>query len=39
MADFHAIENAAKVVKILEEERTGNPWRVYQILGSYAFVC
>ena len=39
IADFYAIENAAKVVKILEEGEIGNPWRVYKILGSYAFVC
>ncbi|KAH8800434.1 hypothetical protein F5884DRAFT_863141 [Xylogone sp. PMI_703] len=39
MADFHAIENAAKVVKILEERGCENPSLVYKILGSYAFVC
>ncbi len=39
MADFHAIENAAKVVKFLEEGGPGDTSRVYKMLGSYAFVC
>jgi hypothetical protein len=39
MADFHGIENAAKVVKILKEKGAGNILHVYKILGSYAFIC
>ncbi|KAH8650974.1 hypothetical protein BGZ60DRAFT_421182 [Tricladium varicosporioides] len=39
MADFHAIEHAEKVVKILKEKGAGNILHVYKILGSYAFIC
>jgi hypothetical protein len=39
MADHHGIENALAVAKILESEERKNPWNVYALLGSYAFVC
>ena len=37
MADFHAMENAAKVANILESGEPLDPWLVYALLGSYAF--
>ena len=39
MAEYHAIENAAKVAKILESGEKRDVWCVYALLGSYAFVC
>ena len=39
MAEYHGIENAASVMKILESSENGDIWRVYAILGSYAFIC
>jgi hypothetical protein len=39
MADFHAIQNAANVIKALENGGMRNHSRVYHMLGSYAFVC
>lgn len=39
MADYHGIENALAVAKILESGEKRNPWNVYALLGSYAFVC
>ena len=39
MADHHSIENALAVAKILESGEKRNPWNVYALLGSYAFVC
>lgn len=39
MAEYHAIENAAKVADILESGEKREPWDVYVLLGSYAFVC
>ena len=39
MAEYHAIENAAAVAKILESGEKRNIWLVYAILGTYAFVC
>jgi hypothetical protein len=39
MADYHAIENAARVAKVLESGENRDPWLVYAMLGSYAFVC
>ncbi|MCJ1234892.1 hypothetical protein MMC14_002856 [Varicellaria rhodocarpa] len=39
MAEYHGIENAASVMRILESSEKGDIWRVYAILGSYAFVC
>ena len=39
MADCHGIENAMTVAKILDSEEKRNPWNVYALLGSYAFVC
>lgn len=39
MAEYHAIENAAKVAKILESGERGDVWCVYALLGSYGFVC
>lgn len=39
MADYHAIENAARVAEILESGEDKDPWLVYAMLGSYAFVC
>ena len=39
MAEFHAIENAAIVARILESGEKKNLWILYAMLGSYAFVC
>ena len=39
MADYHAIANAARVASILEGGEKRDPWLVYAMLGSYAFVC
>lgn len=39
MADYHAIENAVRVADILEFGDNRDPWLVYALLGSYAFVC
>ncbi len=39
MAEYHAIENAAAVARILQSGEKRNVWLVYAILGSYAFVC
>jgi hypothetical protein len=39
MADYHGIENAAVIAKILESGEKRDPWLVYAMLGSYAFVC
>jgi hypothetical protein len=39
MADHHDIENALAVTKILESGERRNPWNVYALLGSHAFVC
>ncbi|KAI4160950.1 MAG: hypothetical protein L6R39_000156 [Caloplaca ligustica] len=39
MADYHAIENAMSVAKILESGQKPKIWNVYAMLGSYAFVC
>ncbi|KAL8839737.1 MAG: hypothetical protein Q9170_001608 [Blastenia crenularia] len=39
MADYHAIENAMSVAKILESGERPRMWSVYAMLGSYAFVC
>jgi hypothetical protein len=39
MADHHGIKNAQAVAKILESGERRNPWNVYALLGSYAFVC
>lgn len=39
MAETYAIENAAAVARILESGEKNNPWLVYAMLGSYAFVC
>jgi hypothetical protein len=39
IADYHAIKNASTVAKILESGERRNPWEVYALLGSYAFVC
>ena len=39
MADHHGIENAQAVARILESGEWRNPWHVYALLGSYAFVC
>ena len=39
MADHHGIENALAVAKILGSGESRNPWNVYALLGSYAFVC
>ncbi|KAL8785495.1 MAG: hypothetical protein Q9213_003321 [Squamulea squamosa] len=39
MADYHAIENAMTVAKILESGHKRPPWDIYAMLGSYAFVC
>jgi hypothetical protein len=39
MADHHGIENAARVADILESGENRDPWHVYAMLGSYAFVC
>ncbi|KAI4197132.1 MAG: hypothetical protein LQ348_002199 [Seirophora lacunosa] len=39
MADYHAIENAMSVAKILESGEKPDIWKVYAMLGSYAFVC
>ena len=38
MVDHHGIENALAVANVLESGER-NPWRVYNLLGSYAFVC
>jgi hypothetical protein len=39
MAEYHAIENAARVANILQSADNRDPWLVYAMLGSYAFVC
>ena len=39
MADHHGIENAARVADILVTGENRDPWHVYAMLGSYAFVC
>ena len=39
MADHHGIQNAARVADILLIGENGDPWDVYAMLGSYAFVC
>jgi hypothetical protein len=39
MANYHGIENAAHVVDILQSGENKDPWHVYALLGSYAFVC
>lgn len=39
MADHHGIENAAHVADILKSGENKDPWLVYAMLGSYAFVC
>lgn len=39
MADHHGIENAARIMDILESGEKRDPWHVYAMLGSYAFVC
>ena len=39
MADHHGIENALAVAEILESGERSNPWNIYALLGSYAFVC
>ena len=39
MADYHGIENAALIVQILESGEKRDPWLVYAMLGTYAFVC
>ena len=39
MSDHHGIENAARVADILKSGGKGDPWHVYAMLGSYAFVC
>jgi hypothetical protein len=39
MADYHSIQKAAQVAEILQLGENRNPWAVYIMLGSYAFVC
>ena len=39
MANYHAMPNAARVATILESGERRDPWLVYVMLGSYAFVC
>jgi hypothetical protein len=39
MADHHGIENAAHVAHILQSGESRDPWHIYAMLGSYAFVC
>jgi hypothetical protein len=39
MAEYHAIKNAARVAEILGSGECRDPWSVYTLLGSYAFVC
>jgi hypothetical protein len=39
MADHHGIENAAHVADILQSGEIRDPWHIYAMLGSYAFVC
>jgi hypothetical protein len=39
IADEHGIEGALVVAKVLESGEKRNPWEVYALLGSYAFVC
>jgi hypothetical protein len=39
IAEYQAIENAAAVARMLESDEKRNPWHVYAMLGSYAFVC
>ncbi|KAL9017683.1 MAG: hypothetical protein Q9185_005017 [Variospora sp. 1 TL-2023] len=39
MADYHAIENAMSAANILESGEKPGIWKVYAMLGSYAFVC
>ena len=39
MAEYHAIENAAAVAKILQSGEKRHISHVYALLGTYAFVC
>jgi hypothetical protein len=39
MKDYHAIKNAAQVAEILKSGENKDPWLVYAMLGSYAFIC
>lgn len=39
MAEYHVIPNAARVAEVLESGERRDPWLVYVMLGSYAFVC
>lgn len=39
MADNHSIQKAAQVAEILQLGENRDPWAVYIMLGSYAFVC
>jgi hypothetical protein len=39
MADAYGIEGALIIAGILESGERTNPWEVYALLGSYAFVC
>ena len=39
MSEYHVIENAATVANVLESGERRDPWLVYAMLGSYAFVC
>ena len=39
IAGAHGIEDALVIARILELGERTNPWEVYALLGSYAFVC
>jgi hypothetical protein len=39
MAEYHAMPNANRVAEILKSGEQKDPWLVYVMLRSYAFVC